>query len=292
MEKMEKEVIQVVENLPTTPNGIPGRSLIVAYKHNGIIVETEAVAFKNERITVDYDGKLYDWYGREVELPPTSSIINFYGGGRDRDGNINEQFIILFKNGAFAIAGVQYFSDGESIGIPTYKDIFTGKIIGRSPKLVYEHTFMQIDMKFANTPVFQAFLRNLPEEFQGRRFVALYGFDDDSKSIITCQGIDTPTTYVWHTFASISREEVLKKLAPIVAPPKEEESEQQEPAIKRVFKQWQHCSATYFTGGIVVSEDGQKMTVCFPDNPNRFFATDVEVLESCHDGRIIWYPAN
>ena len=290
MEKMEKEIIQVVENLPTTPNGTPERSLVVAYKHNDTIVDTEAVPFEKGRITVEYDGKLYDWYGREVELPPTSRIIDFYGGGRDRDGNINEQFIILFENGAFAIAGVQYFSDGEDIGIPTHKDLFTGRIIGRSPKLVYEHTFMQMDMGFVNTPVFQAFVQNLPEELRSHRFVALYGFDDDSKSIITRQGIDTPSSYVWHTFASVSREEVLEKLTPVV-PPKEEESEQQEPTIKRVFKQWQHCSATYFTGGIVVSKDGQKMTVCFPDNPGRFFSTDVEVLKLCHNGRIIWYPA-
>lgn len=69
------------------------------------------VTFPKGRATIFFAGKLYDWYGREIELDERIRRIvapfGHYTDGIDLS-HCHDNFIVELKNGAYAICGIRY----------------------------------------------------------------------------------------------------------------------------------------------------------------------------------------
>ena len=131
----------------------PGSRILVLENQATSPKEITLIAFPNDRGTLFYNGKLYDWFGREVEVDSRiKRIVRPFGHsvGRPHDiSNYHDNFIVELKNGKLAVVGV-YYRQPEPHD-PSYsgtKYLSTGGLLGASPYLKYDDstiTYEEID---------------------------------------------------------------------------------------------------------------------------------------------------
>ena len=98
--------IRVVDEIIPESNSIKRKLLFV--NQSGII--SQEAYFSDDCVTLFHNGKLYDWYGREVKLDDDiSRIVRFYSGVESYNGfRASEEFIVEKKDNRVAIAALEY----------------------------------------------------------------------------------------------------------------------------------------------------------------------------------------
>ena len=238
----------------------------------GVITREISIPFEEDRITLWHEGKLYDWYGRKVELDDNiAQIIEFYSGS-SFNNEAHEQFIVRKKDGRLAIARLRYrYSEAQHSSIPVeHKDILTGRMLGRTPVLECEkYDFYSIDRTILLEPVFETLIKNI-----GKELTVFYDVRKGHESyhtVIRRRGNDF-YPWIYNCFSTASREEILK-LPPDIA-------------IS------EHRYVSWLDGWLDVSKDGRKMTsMTIVDDRPYYISTDVEILEHRQSRTCIWwYP--
>lgn len=104
------------------------------------------VKFPDNRGTIIYDDKLYDWYGREVELGDNIKRI-VAPFGRYTDGidlcHCHDNFVVELINGEFAIVGIRYYrlSKSECPDYSGLKYAITGGALKMTPHMVTDDSY-------------------------------------------------------------------------------------------------------------------------------------------------------
>lgn len=226
--------------------------------------------FSDDHITIQHEGKLYDWYGREFDLDPEiSRILQFYAGVA-LYGEGYEQFIVRLSNGKFAIARTEMVPEPDAPIIPAHKDIATAGRLGRKPHLKVEQPFEDMDTMVIETPVFQTLLRLRKEP--DRQLVVFYGYGDkgDDATVIARPG-DWVASLERLKITDTPRAEVMNGEADI------------EPRRCKLV-------TTSLVGGFELSGNGRKLTACASNGWR--VSTDVDFLEHIGaglKGSIWWY---
>ncbi len=96
--------------------------------------------FPKDRSTILYDGKLYDWYGREVTLDPfIARIIKPFGYTVSKPYDILnycDNFLVELRNSQFAIIGLHYSSQSSEDSTYTGTKLrITGRALNCAPYL-------------------------------------------------------------------------------------------------------------------------------------------------------------
>ena len=254
------------------------------------------VFFPEDRTTLFFQGDLYDWYGRKVQLPyDIHSVIGPYGYEDFGQCYAQESFLVKLKNQRLALANLTYPTDypqfpwqeTTSYRQHKYKHKLLHGILAAPPKLELRNwsfqrlvDFSQVGFDSRKLHDYVAFvgvtgkatiIKNQPS-FKGHYKGQLH--DTDIPSIwFTCgPTYDCP---VEHNIAE-SRETILRYPSPFL------------------FSNCpEHVITNYLVGDLTFSEDNTKLSAYSPipdKTGNNRISTDAEMLNHCLSGnKICWY---
>ncbi len=144
---VSEKLYNAIQAIETFNGPIPKRTLIfintseASFPENRIFIgpsERKEVSFPEDRMTLIFNEKLYDWYGREVEFrEDIAKVLSYYGYANDSSGHQYETFVTELANGRLAIACLKYEGiDWNKFTEQIYtKHYITGNIILGKPFL-------------------------------------------------------------------------------------------------------------------------------------------------------------
>lgn len=238
-----------------------------------------SVQFPADRVSVMIDGKLYDWYGREVKIDARiEQIVEPFGAGSSHGGIADacETFLVQLKGGGMTLAKLLRDHEEPLFKLPWAKYMLTGGMLNyRSVLRANEkYRFDRLDTELTKTPVFRAYLSrcSLPdkEHICALANVRLVGGASSKPMTIFQERIGEPFGECLFCCFAESRDAILN-----LPPDKEPE----------------HGYANYVIGEVTVSEDGHKMTALMSKNDGKVhrISTDVEVLSHFEKQSSLWW---
>ena len=244
------------------------------------------VQFPDNRGTIIYNDKLYDWYGREVELGSDIKRIvapfGHYTDGIDLT-HCHDNFIVELVNGEFAIVGIRYYRLPRSEH-PEYSGLkyaITGGAMKMTPHMVTDDAlphYEAIELNALKDTCFESFKRwNGQHDFCIGISPIIYGATDKDARHLICGELANGNGRCWFSVA-VTRGEILETT-------ETNSGRMEEPEL--------FTSMDEFYGEIAVSEDGNKLTAIIPEKHYSKKAirisTDKEVLEHMKRSHFWWY---
>lgn len=242
------------------------------------------IQFPENRGTVLFEDRLYDWYGREVivseEIKRIVSPFGHYTDGKDLY-HCHDNFIVELKTGEYAIPGIKYrrfaYSGPDYSGL---KYAITAGAFNMLPHLDLEDAprFEEIIPDALSGTCFEIFkrYRNSSSYAIGKNPFLTRRLQEDV-SCIVCGDSAIDNHKQWFSIAK-TREEIL---------------ETSENSVGMVESPEAYLNMDIFRGNIIVSKNGNKLTANFPikhysDQTIRA-STDREVLSHMRDNGFWWY---
>lgn len=266
-------------------NPIPIRSLVFKDSKDGRSTKQQ-VYFPENRTSLIYNGILYDWYGREIELDDNiKKVISPFGYGIRNMAY--ETYLVERKDSRLAIAELLNLRPANHMVDENFpeqiqiKDKITGSIMLYGQKLVCKDWYFKSIYDYSKNTCLKAF--NYPYDFKVL-FDIVYNSDSRDKY---------PRIYFYSTFedtfgeienyVSMDRESILKIPSHDIT---------LENLISRKLQNMAPIAS--IIGTLNFSKDGNKVSTYMlyfgDDKKPRRISTDVEVLHHTKNAeRIIWY---
>ena len=239
--------------------------------------------FHEDRSTILYKDKLYDWYGREVALDPfIARIIKPFGYTVSKPYDIlnyRDSFLVELRNSQFAIVRLHYRSPNSED--PSYtggKLRVTGRTLDSTPYLRFTKdttTYESIDF----SAVEESFLSELKHS-ESYPLAAIGQISGSSQCVFLSSKanlqLGSSGSYFFHHIV-YSKAELIK----FFTDPDKKFTEP--PTI---------YSTTMFHDGIVVHNHGDKITAIFANYGrwgNYKASIDRDCLAFCKDNHLYWY---
>ena len=246
------------------------------------------VKFPKNRGTIIFNDKLYDWYGREVELGEKIKRIvapfGHYTDGLDLC-HCHDNFIVELENGEFAITGIRYYrtSRSESPDYSGLKYAITGGALKMSPHMDTDDSlphYKAITLDALKDTCFESF-----RAYNGNYSYAighdpiLYGSAEEGVNHLLCGEMAGGNGRMWFSVTE-TRDEIMETAMGTAG-------RRLEPKL--------FLSMDQFFGDFAISEGGSKITVSIPEKhfcqKSIRIATDIGVFEHMRNSHFWWYLA-
>lgn len=250
--------------------------------------------FPKDRTTLFFQGKLYDWYGREVKIPDDVNIVKplgYYGGSGY--GETLEKFLVLISNRQFAFAWLSHSNelpiDQES---PMYfKNRLLHARLSYVPSLKLEKWSFQkiVDLQstcfdhFKHADEYMALSGVNGADLSSKNRPSLKNFLSPAE-----KRFDYPSIWFTHgpTHDRLLEHRILKTRDAILSLYAYDWSSNEPYAA--------YIQTNYLLGNLNFSKHGEKMTAKAPipdEHGNTYISTDSEVIKHSANfsSHLIWY---
>ena len=239
--------------------------------------------FPEDRSTILYDGKLYDWYGREVALDPfIVHIIKPFGYTVSKPYDIlnyRDSFLVELRNSQFAIVSLHYRSPNSED--PSYtggKLRVTGRTLDSTPYLRFAKdttTYESIDF----SAVEESFLSELKRS-ESYPLAAIGQISGSSQ----CVFLSSKTYLQLGTSGGYFIHHIVASKATLIDFFANSDGKYTEPPAL--------LSTTMLHDDIVIRDNGDKITAKFANygyRGNYKASIDRDCLAFCKDNHLYWY---
>lgn len=204
--------------------------------------------FPTDRMTLIFNGKLYDWYGREVELGPGIKQVLAHFGCRNGETRAYETFVVKRNDGRLAIAALDYKDFQKTTNSNLAKMRTTSRIMVGKPFLTCQPkcSFAKIKSSVYCLNEINKWLRF--EELGFQCHILLDVISDDQSigqlGIVFWKTYERTVTDHWMTHRFIEKRDDILKVSNSNLPRGSELD----------------CIYGDTNGNLIFSEDGKKMT--------------------------------
>ena len=248
--------------------------------------QTIMVGFPSNRGTLIYKEKLYDWYGREVEINPRiKRIVRPFGYSISKIHDImnyRDNFIVELQNGKFAVVGLYYhYPEPNDPAYTGSRCMATGHILDATPYLKFDDSIITYET-IDDEPLKSTCLSDL--QFDNEYPLAAIGqLSNSDQCVFLSSNVHHCTSsngfFVHHVVPSKAA------LLEFFDNPEKSKKASHPPSI---------FSQTTLCGSIIYHEDGNKITADFSyTHPKLLKASlDRDCLKYRRANHLYWYEDN